>query len=286
MSQSMRVFPTAESRSAYDRAYREALTLWPVPHSDADIPTTFGSTHVISSGDPTSPPIVLFHPAGCGSLLWYRNVAALSRRFRVWAVDTIGEVNRSVPCRRPATRQQLVEWVQEVFRALGIRKAHLMGNSFGGYLSLSVALLAPESVDRVILISPAATFVQMWPWIWHFFPAYMTGSRFLLRNAYRWIWQRFPVDQCIEEMRQITSQSGIPHHVRPSVFTDDELKQIRCPTLLLVGDHEVVYDAGRAIARARKAVPNLLAELVPNANHNAMYTAAERVNIRIMSFLE
>jgi pimeloyl-ACP methyl ester carboxylesterase len=65
----------------------------------------------------------------------------------------------------------------------------------------------------------------------------------------------------------------------------EELCKIRTPVLLLIGDHEVLYKPERVIRRATQRVSNLKAEIVPNANHVAEYTAAEVVNEKILDFL-
>jgi hypothetical protein len=55
--------------------------------------------------------------------------------------------------------------------------------------------------------------------------------------------------------------------------------------LLLISDHEVLYKPERVIRRATQLVSDLKAEIVPNANHVAEYTAADVVNERILDFL-
>ena len=65
----------------------------------------------------------------------------------------------------------------------------------------------------------------------------------------------------------------------------EELCKIRTPVLLLIGDHEVLYKPERVIRRATQRVSNLKAEIVPNTNHVAEYTAAEVVNEKILDFL-
>jgi pimeloyl-ACP methyl ester carboxylesterase len=227
----------------------------------------------------------LFHPAGCGSVIWQRNVKSLTKSFRTFAVDTIGEVNRSVVTQPLQSGQDLLEWVTELFRSLQIDKADIVGNSFGGYISALVAVGLPGLVKRAVLISPAATFAQMWPWIWHFFPAYMSGSRRARRWAYDWIWQDFRADAWIAEMRMIASTSAMPKHGPPKVLSDEELRRIQAPVLLLIGDHEVIYSSTKVIERAKRVVDDLRAEIVPNANHNAEYTAPEYVNDQIKAFL-
>jgi hypothetical protein len=54
-------FKTPEGEAAYLAAYDAALKLWPVPYDEIDIPTRFGTTHVVVSGPKDAPPLVLLH---------------------------------------------------------------------------------------------------------------------------------------------------------------------------------------------------------------------------------
>ena len=55
--------------------------------------------------------------------------------------------------------------------------------------------------------------------------------------------------------------------VVPTVFADDELRAMRVPTLLLMGEQEVIYDPAKALARARRLLPDVRGELVPHSSH-------------------
>ena len=72
--------------------------------------------------------------------------------------------------------------------------------------------------------------------------------------------------------------------MRP-VFTDEELSQVTAPTLLLIGDHEIMYEPKKAIDNAARLIPNLQAELVPNAGHILNSDQSKLVDARILQFL-
>jgi pimeloyl-ACP methyl ester carboxylesterase len=112
----------------------------------------------------------------------------------------------------------------------------------------------------------------------------MIGSTHLVLKAYEWIWQDFPKDECIAQLRMITAVEGVMRHGAPAVFSDEELRKIRTPVLLLIGDHEVIYKPEDVFRRATRLVSGLKAETVPNANHNAEYTAPDVVNGKILEF--
>jgi len=291
MSKKIPAFRSPEGEAQYVLAYEAVLKQWPVPFNEFYIPTRFGDTHVIVSGPKDSAPLVLIHPAGGGATIWVRNVGPLSQKYKTFAIDTISEPNKSILNRSISfhQRQDFADWMADLFDGLKIESANLVGNSFGGFLALNTTLHMPERVRKAVLISPAATFVPIPAWAWHFIPANMIGSligsRRILRAPYDWIWQGFPKDECISQLRALSAIYGRPRHWSPTVFSDEELHRIRTPILLLIGDHEVIYKPEDAIRRATRHVPGLKAEIIPNANHIAEYTAPDFVNTRILEFL-
>lgn len=288
MPEKISVFKSPEGEAKYKAAYDAMLKQWPIPYEELNIATRFGDTHIIASGPKDAPPVALLHPSGGGATIWIRNVERLSQHYRTYAIDTISEVNKSILTRPIKIRQDFADWIDDLFNGLQIDRAYIVGNSFGGFVTLNIALYLPERVKKIVLISPAATFVQMWPWWLHFWiptgMGYMTRSDRMKLKGYEWIWNGLPVEECVERIRALTTLVGMPRHGPPTVFSDEELRKIQTPVLLLIGDHEVIYKPDSAIQRATRLVRGLKAEIVPNANHIAQYTAADFVNAKIIEF--
>ncbi len=296
MSEKMRIFWSPEIEAKFNAAYDAVLKEWPVPYEELYIPTRFGDTHVLASGRKDATPLLLLNPGGGSCAIWIHNIEPLSQHYRAYAVDVIGEMNKSIPTRPIRSHPEFVEWISDLLDGLRIQSTHLVGNSNGGFFALETALALPERVRKVVLISPAATFVQMWAWWLRLLvPAHMIApvirSERMVHAAYGWLWQGFPVDECYARLKSISTVAGYPRYrptrnsAAPRVFSDDELRRIRNPVLLLIGDHDVIYKPEEAIRRATRLVPGLKAEIVPNANHCAQYTAPEFVNARILDFL-
>jgi hypothetical protein len=55
--------------------------------------------------------------------------------------------------------------------------------------------------------------------------------------------------------------------------------------LLLLGDHEVIYDAARALARARRLIPDFEGDLVPQYGHDMSFSQHRIVDARVLDFL-
>jgi pimeloyl-ACP methyl ester carboxylesterase len=74
--------------------------------------------------------------------------------------------------------------------------------------------------------------------------------------------------------------------VMPVLFPDERLRAMRVPTLLLIGDHEVICDPAMALARARELFPDVQAELVPQSSHEMCFSQRRIVDARVLEFLK
>jgi pimeloyl-ACP methyl ester carboxylesterase len=296
MVDNLRQFWSPEAEAEFNAAYEAAFQQWPVPKDDIFVPTRFGETHVIACGPKNASPLVLLNPGGGSAAIWIHNIGPLSQQCRAYAVDVIGEMNKSIPTRPIRNHNDLRDWIADLLDGLQIQSTCMIGNSNGGFFTLEAALLLPERVNKVILISPAATFIQMWAWWEHLFiPAHVIAplihSEGMVLKAYEWLWNGFPRDPAYARLNTISKLAGYPRYrpsrnsFSPHVFSDKELRRIQAPVLLLIGDHEVIYDSGRVIRRAARLVRGLSAVIVPNANHCSQYTAPEFVNKKILEFL-
>ncbi|MDF3294416.1 alpha/beta fold hydrolase, partial [Streptomyces silvisoli] len=135
-------------------AYDDAMGLWPCPREELVVETSFATTHVHRCGPDNGEPIVLLHGSGGSSTMWFPNVAALSARHRVYAIDTPGDPGRSMQ-RQPIFEPEVSSvWLDEVLDALGVTQAHLIGSSYGGWLALNQTLHSPGRVATSTLLDP------------------------------------------------------------------------------------------------------------------------------------
>jgi pimeloyl-ACP methyl ester carboxylesterase len=72
----------------------------------------------------------------------------------------------------------------------------------------------------------------------------------------------------------------------PTVLEDEELQSIKVPTLYLVGEHEKIYSAQKAIQRLHKVAPHIKAEVIPDAGYELTIVRAEMVNTKVLEFLK
>lgn len=110
----------------------------------------FGSIRVAEAG-PIDAPVILFQHGIGGHLEAYsKNLVALSDQFRCIAFDYVGHA-MSTRKDMEYTPPVLADQVIELMDALAIDKAHLSGESLGGWVSGYICLKYPERVERVML---------------------------------------------------------------------------------------------------------------------------------------
>lgn len=276
----------AEEMAHYDAA----LERLPVPYESLIIPTRFGETHVLVMGKCDAPAVVLVHGLGANALAMRTMFADFAKTYRVYAPDAIGSSGKSAPTRPEF--EGYVEWLLALFDALHLQQAHLVGISFGGWLSLRLSLLAPQRVANLAVMS-CAGFVSYPPLailklLAVYLPATLpfagrgSARRFLqLCTSPTWS----PDEELVDVFHRLLKYFKAPRELPPRL-TDDDLRKITAPTLLLMGQDERFFKVEAVLARARALLPNLCAaEIVPDVGHMMNIEKPEVVNTRILRFL-
>lgn len=139
------------------RTYGGALGVWGVAVEEMDVDTFCGSTHVIACGDKGNPPLLLFHGVSDDSALaWALSAPGLAKRFRVYAVDTVGGPGKSVPNENYVRGFDAIRWLDDVLAGLGAERAFFAGVSAGAYIAQLYAVMRPEKAEKVVCISRTA----------------------------------------------------------------------------------------------------------------------------------
>ncbi len=269
-------------------AYDAVLAHWPVPYEERGVPTRLGPTHVLVSGKPGAQPLILLHGQDSSATSWIYNVGDLGRGFHVYAVDTIGDMGKSRPTRLPSSREDYANWLLDVLDQLGIQKPDLVGYSYGGFLAANFAIAYPERVGHVVLLAPGIPNFGRPTFKWAYyglpmmtFPSRSTIGRFINGASTAGYSRSDPVhEQMIIGMTNMKKASFMG-----PVFSDEELGRLRSPTLLLIGEQEIMYAARPALERASRLIPGLKTQLVAEAGHMLLSDQSAAVNELVVGFL-
>jgi pimeloyl-ACP methyl ester carboxylesterase len=286
MSKYLSVFRSDLGEKLVTEAYDRLLNYWAVPVKDLFLDTSFGKTHIIVSGGTSSPPLFMLHAFYASAASWYKNFRSLSENYLVYAIDIIGDPNKSQPLKPIRQASCYVDWLKEIMDILKIERCAFVGNSVGAYHVVNFALNEPERVKSMTLIGPAATFINIPKFYLNTFPGGITGWSFLVRHAIRWIENGEPFDRLFFNLFYLILKYGkSANQVFPAVMTDEQLKQIQMPTLLIYGDKEVIYDYSLAIRRAELNLRKVIVDIIPCGNHITGVSQPDLTNNAILNFL-
>src|SRR5436190_6801755 len=106
------------------------------------------------------PDMLLLHGLGATKASFFDTAAALSRAYRVHAIDLPGFGSSSKPALASYDAGFFSDAVLGVMDAMGIERAHVVGNSLGGRVALEVGMRDPDRVGALALLCPAVAFVK------------------------------------------------------------------------------------------------------------------------------
>jgi pimeloyl-ACP methyl ester carboxylesterase len=238
------IFKSEQARQVLMQWYDKFRARIPSPTQSRVVPTSFGPTHVLVGGPEHAPPLVLLHGAMATSAHALVELAGLLTHFRVYALDVLGQSVMSADLRPSVANDEYGRWLVEVFDGLALPQAHVVGISWGGFVSIRLAALAPQRINRLALLVPAgvvtgpawAGFTKMGlPMALYL----MSPSEQRLRNFTRHLlttqdddWMQYLGDA----FRSFNMNMKVPALVKPG-----ELKGLTAPTLVMAADKDISF---------------------------------------------
>ncbi|HKX29417.1 MAG TPA: alpha/beta hydrolase [Blastocatellia bacterium] len=255
--------------------YDAQMARWPVPYTTLEVPSRYGVTFVAASGSEAAPPLILIHGACSNSAVWAGDVSEYSRHYRVFAVDLLGELGKSAPVRLDWNSSAYAEWLGDVLNALKVERAILIGLSQGGWTALKFATSQPERVDKLVLLTPGGITPDRISFALRAIPLSFLG-RWGIERINRMVFGPQPIPTEVNEAATLIMTHFKPRIGVLPIFSDEELRLLTMPTLLLIGQEDALRDARKVAERMRKLVPELTAKIIPQAGH-ALYNTSRHI---------
>ena len=258
------------------------------------------ATNYIMAGE--GDPLILIHGSGPGVTAyanWRGVIPDFAQHFRCYAPDTLGFGYTDFP--DDIDGFSMERWVAHLIGfmdALGIARAHFIGNSYGGALTLALTTRHPERVAGIVLMGSAGqsgfemtTGLQE---VWGYEPS-LDNMRALMHT--------FAHDPALvkEEIVRSRYEASIrpgAHEKYSSLFpeprqrwlgelatSDDKLAAITHPTLIIHGREDVIVPVDRSI-RFNQVIPNSELHVFGGCGHWTQIERRDRFVELVIPFLK
>ncbi len=273
-------FKSQEGKTAVLKFYDSFLENWPSPNEKFYVKTRFGNTFIIATGEKDAPPVVLLHGSAFNSLMWLEDSREYSRNYRVYAVDIPGEPGKSDETQLPFSGPAFGEWLLDVFKALKLKKAILVGISLGAWLSLKLSVSYPEKVDKLVLLCPAGIGQLKTSFLLKVLVYMLLGERGM-DKLYKKINGNQPLPEVVLEYQKLIGKNFNFRREKIPLFSDLELKQLSMPVLLLVGEKDIMFHSAVIAKRLGDLLPHAKINVLPGDGHTLIH-----LTDKIISFLK
>jgi dienelactone hydrolase len=176
-------------------------------------------------------------------------------------------------------------WLDELLSKLSDRPAHLVGFSYGGWVALNQAIRAPGRVASITLLDPAGLTkldARFWWWLSISGLASMTPMP-LRRRLARWLDSPPMAEQELMTLMWAAIRGYHAEPKFPDVLTDDDLRAIDVPVLLITGARSAMLTPAEARSRGL-LMPSAEVVIVPGSHGG--FNRIDALNDRIADFLK
>lgn len=258
------------------------------------------STRVLECGSADSEPLVLMHGTGGHLEAFTRNLPALAAQYRVIAYDYPGHGWTSVA----TSDLEIADYSEHLLGLLfelEIDRAHLSGESLGGWVAVKFAAAHPARVGRLVLNTPGGTMAT---------PEVMERIRSLSQAAAddpsyeriraRLEWLMASPDSVTDELvavrRGVYSRPGFarsmrhilclqdPEVRRRNLVTDAELAAVAAPTLVIWTSDDPSGPARAGLDMADRISGGEFA-LIKDAGHWPQWEQQDEFDRLVLEFL-
>jgi 3-oxoadipate enol-lactonase len=213
------------------------------------------------------PHVVLIHAGGLDGRMWRPLAERLDKRFRLDIPDLRGHGSTPLPPEPYAHAEDLVRLLDD----LKVKRAVVIGSSFGGWVALQLATLAPERVRALALLAGTLADTEDWsPEITAFWAQEdalveaddIEGAVAL--NVRTWVREPQVADVVAEMARAaLEGQGGVEAQERELPV---DLGAVAVPTLAVSGGLDFP-DFAQMAGRVAATVPGAERAEVPDAGH-------------------
>lgn len=282
------IYKNEDSKKAVLALYDRQITELNISFRDIYVDTSFGKTHLVECGNLKGKPLLVFHGGNSTTSYNLKCCNFLLPHFHVYAVDIIGHPGKSAERELSAYGQAYGKWAAEVIKALGYEKIACFGGSFGGGVLVKTMCVAPELVERSMLVVPAA--IKNAPLYKSMNMAFPMMMYWLTHNE-KWLVKCFlPItltEEGITEDFLATARCSIDHvkikAAMPQNESIESLSSYKNPVFVMAAEKDQLFPAAGVLPRAKKVWKQCKTYMLKNRGH--LHELTEEEKQMIVEFL-
>ncbi len=247
-------------------------------------------------------PVVLLHGFGASGYSFSRIIPALSKHYKVYAVDLKGFGDSPRPDDHRYSVYDQAVLVERFLETHHLDHVIVIGHSYGGGVALSLALMNPARIDKMVLID-AAAYAQQLPKLirWLQIPVvgplafYLLPASYEVEDSYRYAFyddRKIPKDIVKVYTENLRKPGAKRVYLEAShVLIPEDIdcvsqyyRQIRIPTLILWGANDIVIRPSRAY-RLHRDLRNSRLIMIPHCGHIPQEECPEAVVKALEKFM-
>lgn len=284
----MSIYKSQLSKELVINLYNAQIARLDVPYHDIFVQTSFGKTHIVEIGNPEGKPLLVFHGGNSSTAYNLLECRFLLSDFHVYAVDIIGQPGKSAENVLAPFGYHYGRWAGEVISALGYEKMCCFGGSFGGGVLVKLMCVAPQKVEKAVLIVPAGianvsvkTAAKM----------LLPLSKYYLTKDEKYIVETvLPMalsTKMLSAERLATIKNSFDHvRIQPIMPTNAEPERLhRCQakTLVVAAEKDCLFPARRILPKVKRILPNCKIHMLKGCGH--IHNLPKREKNIIVDFL-
>lgn len=285
----MGIYKTPNGREKSLELYDRQLLKLGKSFSDIYVHTSFGKTHIVEIGNGNGIPLLVFHGGNSTSAYNLLMCRFLLEDFHVYAVDIIGHPGKSDEVCLSHIGYDYGKWAREVIDKLGYDKMPCFGGSFGGGVLGKLLCVAPEKIEKAVLVVPAgisnalpvSSIKMMIPLLQY---RITKKEKFLIKTALymaldKSILGEDTLDIVKDSFDNVKTKVGMPTNIQ-----EKKLSGYRAPTLVIAAEKDCLFPAKKVLPRAKRIFINCKTYELKGSGH--MHVLPQDIKNVIIDFLK
>jgi pimeloyl-ACP methyl ester carboxylesterase len=281
------IYLNEKSEEAMLAFYDRQMDNLGIAFEEITLPTRYGATHLVVTGPQEAMPLITLHGGNGNTPLNLSLFLPLTKKYRVYAPDTIGQPGKSAQRRISTKDNSLGHWVIDILDALKMDQAAFVTSSYSAGILLQLACIAPERISRAALHVPSGiahgslvpiVTKLMLPWMMY----RVRPSQARLQKAF------LPMMTELNEEFLAYTDMMLRHYKMvmepPREIKEEEIERFQMPVLVIAAKEDIFFPASKVIPRSKRLFGNLEVEEI-EGNHLSSRKTLEHVNWRIDRFL-